>query len=128
MDVSNHITVLILMFYRAPFIIIVTIFTAYLLIRTNVSAISLEFYQDYNELLYGHSFLNFSQKTMMECLLLCLDNCFCLSLQILGQQCQLCNSSKYLNPEAVRQYEGGSNFNLGSQEGTLEVKYYMDEH
>ena len=61
---------------------------------------------------------------MQQCLQHCLANCSCLSFQILGKQCQLCNSSKYLNPEAVHKHEEGSSFNFGSQtQEIIEVWY-----
>ena len=71
----------------------------------------------------GHSFFNISGMTMANCLEHCLANCLCLSFQICGNtsECQLCFSNKYLNPHAMRQFEGCTSYNFRNKD-KVEVK------
>ena len=80
----------------------------------------LSLYPDHNKALYNHSFSNFSKTTLENCLAHCLKDCLCLSFQICNNnddpQCQLCSSNKYIKPLSLKQSDGCTNYNFGSQD------------
>lgn len=80
---------------------------------------------DLNKVLYGHSFLNITGITAINCLERCLANCLCLSFQVChgndaSVSCQLCSSNKYIKPHAMRECKGCTSFNFGN---LYEVNY-----
>ena len=62
--------------------------------------------------LLGHSYKNLSTEIIQQCFGVCVQDCRCVSYQMIGARCELVDENRYTAPDSFKQVSGYTYFEL----------------